>query len=85
MSTPDEAFYRVSKSEGGIKKIAYCLINPIRMQLLAYGKKLTKEQEYEIEAEVQAASLKDNFSYREIIKLQDRLIDRFRGGAFRVD
>ena len=73
----NELFDRLVKSPEGWRKVAACLVNPIRLQLKdLYEISLTKDQELYIEAAVYEASLAD-FKYKDAVRLQDKLVKEF--------
>jgi len=78
----DEAFSRLMSAEDGYKKVAACMIPPIRRVLKqAYDLEMTKDQECRVEAEVYTRSvlgLSSSFDYREAVKLQEELISQFK-------
>lgn len=62
----------------GWRKIAATMISPIRHTLKSYyGLNMTRDNEYEVEAEVWKASQAGGFSYKEAVRLQDKLAKKF--------
>ena len=85
MDKIEEAFNRLMKTQDGWRKIAAVMISPIRHKLKdLYALDMTKEQEVIVEAEVYKASIMEDagisvFGYKEAVRLQDKLVDEFKG------
>ena len=86
MPTPEEIFKQLIVEPDGWRVLAAIMIPPIRMALKAlYAVEMTKDQEMAVEAELYKAhvmrksSMNMEFGYREAVKLQDKLIQEFKG------
>jgi hypothetical protein len=79
---PDVVFNKLMNTPEGWRKVASCMVNPIRLKLKdLYAYEMTKEQEYIIYAEVYKAHLlrAATFNYKEALRMEDRLVGEFKG------